>query len=270
MGFYKITNSGFLEIDTTGTYGSINSVSVLLGYEIFQIHTAHHLSKKFDAIAFEIFTSKPVFILSDKKPTFRDFKIAMRKFKFKEEYDSIYIRDFLLEGIANKNLHLDYLSSIFNFSANDPNGEYYAKKIGVKLFFINNTLASFKLDNDLEEWGRYFKNINKDLIVLYAKLAKKYWDNDYDGIFKEVNSQSEALANTPKGFDNEYISLHKGEFGTVNFYMLLVCHYGYSISEEQFQILNYGRYEKKSEKEYKLGKATYRFDNEGNLMKIDI
>ena len=93
-------------------------------------------------------------------------------------------------------------------------------------------------------------------------------------IFNEVNIQSEAFANTPRGYRNEFIKFHRGELNTINFLMLLVCHYKQKINICQFENYNHGRYIKINDKIsnfniYKLGGFMYYFDSNGNLSKIE-
>lgn len=257
--------------------GSINEISSYLGYSPFHVHSYFGFKNKsnIEAVIFEVFTENVVFILVkdiSKKVTNKRLKSFLKDFKFEDEYDSIFIRDHLLEGIANKALDINFMSRILDLPNKNPNEEFIVNKLGVKLFFVNGFLTSFKLTNDLEEWARYFKGVNKELIANYAKVAKKYWNDDYEMIFNEVNTQSDALASTPKGVRNEYVSLHKGECNTVNFLMLLVCHYGQTINEAAFLQLNHGRYELIENnylKVYKLGHFLHYFDKMGKIIKSE-
>jgi hypothetical protein len=273
-GYYVKSENGFKLLNQNG---SINEISEYLGFLPFQIHSYHNPKKRchIEAVGFEVFTENIVFVLVNdisKKVTNKRVGLFLKDFKFEEEYDSIFVRDFLLEGIANKTLDIDFMSRVLKLPNQNPNEEFHVRKLGVKLFFVNGFLASFKLTNDLEEWARYFKTINKELIANYAKVAKKYWNDNYEMIFNEVNTQSEALANTPSGYRNEYTSLHKGEFNTVNFLMLLVCHYGQRINEFAFLQLNHGRYELEKDdyfKVYRLGSFLHYFDKMGVLIKSE-
>ena len=276
-GAFVKTNTGFTPIEDNIAKLSFNDISMHLGYDPFHFHSYHGGFKKRSNIqlaAFDVFTENVVFVLVDditKTPTEKSLKRFTRKFNFNEEFDSIFIRDYLLEGIESKSLNIDFFSRNLGLQINDPNGEILAEKLDVKLFFINGTLASFKLTNDLEEWARHLKKINIEVISNYARLAKKYWHDDYDMIYNEVNMQSESFANIPSGYLNEYIPLHKGEFNTINFLMLLVCHYEQNITEYQFKQYNHGRYfELPSNnlmiKKYSLNKFNYSFDNDGKLI----
>ena len=279
-GAYLKSKNGFEPLKDKIAKLSINDISSHLGYDSFHIHTFHNSYKKrsnIDIVAFEVFTNNVVFMLVKdkfKKPTDRALRKFLRNFKYSEEYDSIFIRDYLLEGIANKSLNIEFLSKVLNIPKDNPNAEILVKKLDVKLFFVNGYLASFKLTNDLEEWARHLKNINKDIIANYARLSKKYWIDDYEMIFNEVNIQSEAFANTPSGYKNEFINLHRGEFNTINFLMLLVCHYNQKLTEYQFQNCNHGRCVKvnninSGNQIYEFGKFNYYFDKEGNLLKTE-
>ena len=278
-GAFVKTVNGFKQIEDNIAKLSFNDISVHLGYDPFHLHSYHGGFKKrsnIQVVAFEVFTENVVFVLVDdntKTPTEKSLKRFTKRFNFDEEFDSIFIRDYLLEGIESKSLSIGFFSKNLGLQINDPNGEVLAEKLGVKLFFINGTLASFKLTNDLEEWARHLKKINKDVISNYARLAKKYWQDDYDMIFREVNIQSESFANVPSGYLNEYIPLHKGEFNTINFLMLLVCHYEQKITEYQFKHYNHRRYSELPNynskiKKYNLGNFNYFFNSEGKLIDI--
>jgi len=274
------TKNGFYPIEDSIAKLSVNEISSHLGYDPFHIHTFHGTFSKFsniEIVALEVFTENVVFILVrdiSKRVTEKAVRKFLKGFEYSEEYDSVFIRDYLLEGITNKSLPIDFLSRVLDLPNCNSNEEFIVKKLGVKLFFINNYLASFKLTNDLEEWARHFQSINKDIIANYAKLAKKYWSDDYEMIFKEVNAQSEALAGTPSGYKNKFIPLHKGEFNTVNFLMLLVCHYQQEMIENQFIHFNHGRYRKLGSsdlniKVYRLDKFIYYFNEKGELLKSE-
>lgn len=276
FGVWIRNQDGFKLLEGEKSKGSINDISIHLGYNPYHIHTYHgNFNKKsnIEIIAFEVFTKNIVFILVRNykvRITQRHINRFLKKFEFKQEYDSVFVRDYLLEGIADKSLNIEFLSKVLEFQNENHNGEYYIKMLGVNLFFINGILASFKIDNDLEEWARHFQEVNKDLIANYARTAKKYWKDDYEMIYLEVNKQSEALANTPSGFLNEFIKLHRDEFNTVNFLMLLVCHYDLKINEKQFVHFNHGRFqrlvlEKANIKIYHLRKYAYYFDEKGQL-----
>ena len=279
-GVFVKTQNGFESLDDSIAKLSINDISYHLGYNPFHVHAYHgHFNEKenIQTVIFEAFTENVVFILvrnEYKTPTVKALKRFLKDFKYEEEYDSIFIRDYLLEGIENKTLSTNFFKKVLDLKINDLNGDAFAERLDVMLFFINGYLASFKLSNDLEEWARHIKYYNKDIIANYAKVAKKYWIDDYDMIFKEVNIQSEAYANTPSGYKNEFIYLHRSEFNTINFLMLMVCHYNQTITECQFENYNYGRYKKIENstpeiKIYKLGEFMYFFGIEGDLLKVE-
>lgn len=90
-------------------------------------------------------------------------------------------------------------------------------------------------------------------------------------IFDEVNIQFESLANIPEGVNNKFIDLHREKYGTINFFMLLVCHYGQKVNLEQFETLNKGRFQEiqsinKGIKIHSLGNFLYEFDENGILV----
>lgn len=279
-GVFIKTQHGFEPLEDKVATLSVNDISTHLGYNPFHLHSYHgrfNRRKNIQLVVFEVFTDNVVFVLVDnknKKTTEKALQEFLKDFRYDEEYDSIFIRDYLLEGIENKLLTIDFFSKVLGLKINNSNDEILAEKLDVKLFFVNGYLASFKLTNDLEEWARHLKKHNKDIIANYANVAKKYWGNDYNMIFNEVNIQSEAFANTPSGYRNEFISLHRGELNTINFLMLLVCHYKQKINQHQFEDYNHGRYIKINDKIsdfniYRLGRFIYYFDIVGNLSKIE-
>jgi len=279
-GVFVKTKNGFEPLDDSIAQLSINDISSHLGYNPFHVHAYHgHFNKRenIQTVIFEVFTENIAFILvrnEYKTPTEKALCRFLKDFKYEEEYDSIFIRDYLLEGIENKSLSTNFFKKVLDLKIDDLNGETYAERLDVMLFFINGYLASFKLSNNLEEWARHLKYYNRDIIANYAKVAKKYWIDDYDMIFNEVNIQSEAYANTPSGYKNEFIHLHRGEFNTINFLMLMVCHYNQKITEYQFENYNYGRYKKIDNstpeiKIYLLGEFIYFFDVDGSLLKVE-
>jgi len=279
-GVFVKTEDGFIRLEDKIAKLSINNISIFLGYDSYHIHTYHgNFNKKnnIDIVVFEVFSDNIIFVLvknKNKKPTEKALNQFLKNFNYSEEYDSIFIRDYLLKGIDNKSLSLEFLSKVLDINVNKPNQEVLVEKLNIKLFFVNGYLASFKLTNDLKEWARQLKNINKDIIANYAKLSKKYWIDNYERIFDEVNIQSESFANTPYGYKNEFINLHRSEFDTINFLMLLVCHYNKRITENQFKNYNYGRYVKldnfaPERNVYELGKFNYFFEQNGDLLNVE-
>jgi hypothetical protein len=264
----------FEKLDYKSSGFSINDIIYHLGYHPTQIHSYfgdYKNKKKIHVIGFEIFSDNIIFILTKNGTKYlklRDIELFLKRFKFEDMFDSIEIKDTLLKGIEERTLKFDFLNKVLNLKNTLTDGEVYAEKIGVFLFFIEDYLVSFKFDNDLAEWTRYFKNLNPGIISNYAKEAKIYWNDDYDKIFYEVNSQCDALANVPYTFSNEFINLHKNKYGNINFFMLLVCHYGKIINIDEFKTINKGRFESIQSNKFELGKFVYEFDKNGIIENI--
>ncbi len=192
---------------------------------------------------------------------------------FKVMYDSVAIQDILLEGIKNKAFNYKYISEVMRIKIEDVDGEVYVEEFDIYLFFANGFLSSFKFGNDLNKWARHIKEINPQIITNYSKEASFFRNDRYEDIFEEVNRQCDNFANTPNGFDNEYIDYHKTIFGNIDFTMLLVCHYDVPISEPQFKEFNFGRYTlletKGLVKVFTKGLFQYHFDDSGILLYHD-
>lgn len=276
-GVFIPSGEGYAELIADDLHTSTNGIARHLGYHADQIHTFRgdlNLKNKIVAVSFEIFSKTIVFIQT--KPEVTRLKTNrvqsfLSDFNFEEEYNSLNIRDILLEGIRNKTFTIEFLSKVLNFSPLSPNENFYATDLGVHLFFVNGILASFKFDNDLNEWARYFQEINPQIITNYAKASKRYWGENYDQIFKEVNVQCSALAQLPQMHKNEFIQLHQAEFDTINYKMLLVCHHNEEISLTDFLELNHGRIKELSSRDqgtrtFELGLFKYQFGQNGNLI----
>lgn len=280
-GIFIPNGQGFIELKDEITTKSINEITRYLGYETIE---AHVYWGDFDhksiikQIVLEVFTERIIFVLTQNSIKNLDSKEVvkfMKNFNAEEEYDIINIKDILLEGIEEKTLKLEFLSRVLNFEIESQNGIYWIEKFGINLSFIDGILASFQLDNDLGEWARHFKSINSELVADYARVAKIFWEDNYDMIFDEVNLQFEALANIPNGITNEFIPLHRNEYGTIDFFMLTVCHYGKKVNLDQFEIINKGRFRgitslKQNVETRSLGKFNYEFDERGILINIKV
>jgi len=79
----------------------------------------------------------------------------------------------------------------------------------------------------------------------------------------------------PDGYLNKYIPLHKVENNTVNFYMLMVCHYNREITLDEFKQINHGWYRQveslnANDIKYKLGNFEYEFAPDGSLLSSNL
>jgi len=278
-GIFIPNGNKYIELTDEISKRSINEITKYLGYEPIEAHTYFgdfNPKSIVQQVVLEGFTENIIFVIakdSIKSLAPKEVVKFMRNFKPEEEYDMINIKDVLLEGIEEKNLKLEFLSRVLNFDIDSQNGIYWIQKLGVKLSFIDGVLAGFQLDNELREWARHFQNINPDLVADYARVSKMFWGDDYDMIFDEVNLQFEALANIPEGLNNKFIPLHKNKYGTIDLFMLIVCHYGQRVNLDQFETLNKGRYVKiislsQNTKIRSMGNFKYEFDESGILINV--
>lgn len=141
-------------------------------------------------------------------------------------------------------MKVDYLSKVLNIKDPQPDGILYVERLGLNFFFIDGLLVDFQSSDGLNEWAKHFKQLNPRYFEHYVKHARMYWGNSLNKIINEVNKQFQAFSYIPGGANNQHIELHKNSNGTINFYMLMVCHYGTPITAGQLEDLNYGRYTK--------------------------
>lgn len=272
MSVFINKNGTFVKLHELPNRGSINDIVAYLGYHDDQVYTLFGFDSSktaIDTIVVEVFTSNIIFLSYNndvEKVSKKDLQVFMKDFDFNFEFNSSTVQDILLEGIEHKSLPLEFLSRVLGFQYSDVNGSYYAKKLDIYLFFINGFLASFKFSNDLNKNSRYVQSINPDMIADYAKEAQQYWGHDYENIYHEVNQQSDALVATPKATQNKFVKDHTTEYGNIDFFMLLVCHYDKKISLSDFKHINFGRYTALETKNgisyYSKGNFIYGFKNQ--------
>lgn len=254
---------------------SVNGICKHLGYKPIETHALlnfNNKSKIIEYVVVELFTTNIIYVSTQKYPkklTSEEVKNFMSQFIWEEEYNAVSIEGTLKEGIESKSLTFEFLSRVLDLEETESTGTFKAEKIGFLLTFKKGVLSGFKLDNQLSARTRSFKSHNPELVKQYAQNAKYHWGEDYDRIFDEVNMQFEALVNTPDGFSNEYIELHREpKYNTINFLMLLVCHYEQSIDLDNFRVFNKGRYlESKTANStvLTLGNFVYEFSQYGQL-----
>jgi len=273
-GIFVPADGGFKELTDTVANRSIIGISNYLGYhedQVYTYHTDYNENEDIMNVIFEIFTNKIVFILAKStclKVSNRDVSHRIRGFRWEEEYDSYTVNDTLEKGVANKSLTLDFLARVLNFDGVEPTGIYPVKSIGCYLYFNDGLLTDFKSLDGLNTWAKYFQQLNPTTITLQETHARKYWGNDPAKIIQEVNAQSDALAAVPELFQNQFALLHKTATGTINFVMLLVCHYNRPIGLAEFLQINHGRYQQINGSVYRLGHFIYEFSENSDLLKI--
>lgn len=273
-GIFVPQEGGYQELTDTIENTSILGVSTHLGYHPDQIHVYHTDYDENDDIInviFEVFTNKIIYVLAKTsclKVSSRDVSHRLRSYDWAEQYDSYTVRDILEKGVANKSLSIEFLSGVLPISDPEPNGIFPVEKIGFYLYFNEGYLTDFQSLDGLGTWAKYFQQLNPRTITLQEAYAKKYWGNNLSQVIKEVNAQCDALANVPEIFKNQYAALHTTEIGTINFVMLLVCHYKRAIGLKEFTELNHGRYQQITPTIYSLGRFIYEFDDLELVVKI--
>lgn len=274
-GIFVPDNSGFKELTDSITTKSINDISMHLGYHPDQVHSYfgnYKPENKIQCVVMEIFTKNIVYVstldsvLSLSKNTVNHF---LRDFNLREEFKSYVTHDTLKTGIENKSLSIEFLSRILDIKNPEPNGIFNIPSLSLNLFFTNGYLSDFSSADGLNEWAKSWKEINPRFIESYQREAEHYWKSNISNVFKEINTQADAYANTPEALNNKFVDLHTSKFGNVNFVMLLVCHYERQISLPEFMEINHGRYKELpsiGNKKYQLGKFSYEFSTDGFLM----
>ncbi|GAA4419250.1 hypothetical protein GCM10023187_53380 [Nibrella viscosa] len=278
-GIFIPKGQAFKELTEALEDTSINGISEHLGYNTNQVQAYYGYPPEnpdITAVIFEVFTQNIVFVSTKThvtQLTRSKVDYFLRDFKLEEFYNSVTTEDILQEGIENRTLSIDYLARVLAIESPDENGVFFVPKIGHYLYFNEGFLTDFSASDGLNKWAKQLMQINPNLIDSYEKVAKKYWGHESKKIINEVNIQAEAFADLPQAANNKFIPLHEAELGTINFFMLLVCHYDRGITLPEFKEINHGRYKETLQStdsliEYKLGNFTYRFLASGVLFDI--
>jgi len=246
FGIFVPSQNRLLKLTDDISNRSITGIAKHLGYHPDQIHTFggyDEAESKIIFVVLEVFSMNVIFALTENSVLHlseNEVNDFIKDFDYNFEYKSTMVEDTLLSGIENKSLKIGFLCRIFDIEHKLWEDQILFEKIGVHAFFVNGYLAAFRLvDEELGKWARYFKGLNPSGFSDYAEVAKLYWKDDYDKITYELNAQFEAWADSPKATNDEHIPLHTTRFGTINFVMLLVCHYGKHIDIEQFEVINH-------------------------------
>jgi len=279
-GVFVPKGEDFEEVTDKIENASLNGISEHLGYHPDQVHFyfgRHDNDFDIQQVAFEIFTDKIAFVLIKSTVSKVDkskLKRFLDKFNLTEEFDSVRVREILESGVENKSLSIDYLSRVLGLSINEGSGGIFlVEKLGLYLYFADGYLVDIQSSDGLGKWTKYLRDLNENLFNSYVKVAEKYWGGNRKMIESEVNIQGESLASTPNAVNNEFVAKHRSEFGTINFFMLLVCHYNQKINEETFQDINHGRYTKLENavdevEKYKYNNFVFHFSSDGELLEI--
>ncbi len=271
-GIY-VMNGVFRELDVLPGNGSINSIIDSLGYDRNLVHVVHALdSSKIDCIGVKLFsddkTNQILFALAKdkRKLKLQDVYTAMKKIDWSFEYSALDIEDILESGIEYNNLSKEYLQDFADLTMIGKD-TYESKKFGLYLRFENDMLAAFSSADWDNKASRWFKEINPDMFSCMFLEAKKYHKDEITAM-REVNLQCDCMLNTPAGFQNEFLEKHIKSTGNINFYNLLVIHYNYECSLEDFLFINKGRCISLGSNSYKCENYMFNFDDDGKLVNI--
>lgn len=272
-GLFIPDNSGFKELTDEIPIKSINAISEHLGYhpdQVYSYYEGQESKSDISNVIVEVFSRNIVFVLTKDTVTKLDKKRVdnyLRNFTVKNVFNSYTSESILEDGIENKSLKIGFLARVLNIEDPEQNGMIFVESLGLYLFFIDGYLVNFQSSDGLNEWAKFWKDRNTNLFSSYEKTAKLYWGNDINKVIEEINIQADSWAKIPQAMDNEYITLHKTKFGTVNFTMLLVCHYNHGLSFYDFTTINHGRYKEIGVGKYKVDKFAYEFSEDGVLLK---
>lgn len=271
-GIY-VMNGVFRELDVLPGNGSINSLIDSLGYDRNLVHVVHALdSSKIDCIGVKLFSddknNQILFALAKDKHKLKlqDVYAVMKKIDWNFEYSALDIEDILESGIEYNNLSKEYLQDVADLTMIGED-TYESKKFGLYLCFENDMLVAFSSANWDNKASRWVKEINPDMFNSIFLEAKKYHKDELNAM-KEVNFQCDCILNTPAGFQNEFLLKHIKPTGNINFYNLLVIHYDYECSLDEFLFVNKGRCISLSSNSYKYENYLFNFDDDGKLVNI--
>lgn len=277
-GYFVPFGSEFKELLNAPANASFDDISAHLGYHSDQIHMFlgdYDPTSDIQAIGFEIFTTNIAFVCTQKsvvKLTDAEVGNFSKKFRFQDEFDDVTVSGILEEGIKNGSLTIEFLAKVLDLTDPQPTGIYFDGKFGLYLYFNNGLLTDVQPADGLNEWAKHFKQLNPQFIGRYENVARKYWGQDIAKITAEINIQASALADTPNSVNNEFVYLHEAELGTINFKMLMVCHYDHEIIMDEFKQINHGRYKHLPGQfdiglqKYTVGKFLYEFSKGGDLI----
>ncbi|MDF7815439.1 hypothetical protein [Hymenobacter sp. YC55] len=229
-GIFVPDKSCFIELKNGPEGASINAISQHLRYHSDQVYTYlgdHDTNSDIRCIVYELFSKNIVFIST--KDTVRTIDLNKLTHFTRNLGDSMFdsysVHSSLTDGIENQSLTSNFISKVLALENIEPNGIFYADKLGLYLYFTNGLLTDFQSSDGLTHWAKRWKQLNPRIIAMIEDEAKRYWKDDHKQVLNEINVQSDALAKIPQAVDNEFIPLHTNSIGVVNFHMLLVSHY---------------------------------------------
>ena len=274
-GVFVPARFGFREVTDYNPGGSINDVITYLGYHSDQIYVHYgdfDQNKDVYIVGLEILSSNIVFVMA--KTSVVKLKKSKVDYFLKDfsvkNFKGPDVEGFLMTGVKNRSLDITFLSRVLQIKAPALNGIFHVNSIGLNLIFEQGYLTGFSPSDGLNQWGKLWNQLNPKLVKDYEDQAIKYWGNSPTDVIREINAQAEAFANTPGGLNSEFKTLHKTEYGLIDFCSLMVCHHEQAITHSEFITLNHGRYELAEEinklKIYKMRNFTYKFWEDEKLL----
>jgi len=171
---------------------SFNEITEKMGYHIDQVKNYWvKLTSDYEitCVGFKIFSNDIIYVVT--KGTSANLiksqlDYFLKDYKLKEVYDSVETRNILQSGINNKSLDYEFLSEVLKIKFADPNGVFFSELLNLYLYFNKGFLTDFQPSDGLNEWGKYFRDINPSIIENYENVAKKYWGNNSSNVIKKL------------------------------------------------------------------------------------
>lgn len=267
-GIYVKQGQTLAELEVLPGEGSINDITISLGYNINQVHTVFLFDSKFVSnIGVKIFTKEVVFVLTENGVTdlnINQLNKELNKIDWDFEYSSSVIESILSEGIEDQNLSFDYLSSIINLVPK-TDSIFHTKKLDLYLHFEDGILSKYTSADGYSASSKWLKSMNSQMFESMLNEARRYQNSEME-IINEVNNQCDALQSIPNAIGNDYINEHVNPSGNYNFYNLWVAHYQPKIDMSDFMKMNSGRYVELSKTEIKVNDYVYQFSETGEFV----
>ncbi|MBU0474793.1 MAG: hypothetical protein KKF62_11585 [Bacteroidetes bacterium] len=252
-----------------------------VGYNMDEVYfyTFGGKNKHIETVAFKIFTQEVALIITDSSIEFITKEIVsnhLSDFDYSFSFGDYEIKNKLNDGIKNRSLDYEYLSSVFEISNNLDKSILTIPKIGYDLIFENGILVSYKPSDGLNKSALYWKNDTPQTFELYKIVAQKYWRENSSMVINEINIQADAWGRMPVSLNKDkIIDLFRSPEGTVNYKLLQVVYNNEKITLDEFKLINYGRYELISnfssangykETTYRVDNTFYSFSKNGNFL----
>lgn len=277
-GLFIPDGKEFIELtDLVGMQTSGNEVGRYLGYTAEQIDIHYGNPEKsggIKAVALELFTEKVIYVYTDDQlTTVTRQQVEGFLQTFRAPLHALQIEDQLREGIANRSLPTTFFERVFGLTTIEPGAIIDVPKIGYILFFNDGYLDSFQSSNGLNADSKFIQGYAPALVARREKEARLFWGNQPGKVLSEVNQQMSAYMQLPFQRDNPFIDFHRTPYDTVNYVLLMVCHYEMPITLEEFTQLNHGRYKTLSDLDdelriFTVGRFRYEFFASGGLFQV--